>query len=178
VRAQHGLPPLQSASDLEENESANISAANLATESDPSAAIAQNPDPSNAIATIVAPGCFGLQGNPHPLGRYAYYPPPPPPTTPTVGHLALFNQHLQKKRVEWVYADGVTFESSAPASLSTSLIIAGGVRAKLNVKTTTPVWMVRVLVDGEYFGKGKGGTKKAARNEAAKEGLLKLGVIV
>jgi len=43
---------------------------------------------------------------------------------------------------------------------------------------TTPVWFVRVLVDGEFYGMGKGNTKKAARNEAAKEGLEKMGVFV
>lgn len=75
----------------------------------------------------------------------------------TVGHLALFNQHLQKanRAVEWVYSDG------------------DGEGTK-----TTPVWAVEVLVDGECLGKGKGGTKRAARNEAAKGGLEKLGVIV
>lgn len=40
------------------------------------------------------------------------------------------------------------------------------------------MWVVSVFVDGECLGKGKGGTKKAARNEAAKEGLVSLGVHV
>jgi len=43
---------------------------------------------------------------------------------------------------------------------------------------TTPVWYVKVLVDGEVYGKGRASTKKAARNEAAKEGLTKLGIKV
>ncbi|KAF6761927.1 ribonuclease III domain-containing protein [Ephemerocybe angulata] len=43
---------------------------------------------------------------------------------------------------------------------------------------TTPVWYVKVFVDGEFYGRGRGNTKKAARNEAAREGLLKLGVEV
>jgi len=59
--------------------------------------------------------------------------------------------------VEWVYSDGGNGESGTK---------------------TTPVWVVSVLVDGECLGKGKGGTKKAARNEAAKEGLVNLGVHV
>lgn len=42
----------------------------------------------------------------------------------------------------------------------------------------TPVWYAKVLVDGELFGKGRANTKKAARNEAAKEGLEKLGIKV
>jgi ribonuclease III len=79
---------------------------------------------------------------------------PAPPTT-TVGHLALFNQQLQKKKVEWIYSDAEHLGSK-----------------------TTPVWLVKVLVDGEYFGTGLGNTKKAARNEAAKEGLGKLGIDV
>jgi len=34
------------------------------------------------------------------------------------------------------------------------------------------------MVDGDCIGRGKGNTKKAAQNEAAKEGLAKLGVHV
>jgi ribonuclease-3 len=60
------------------------------------------------------------------------------------------------RAVEWVYRDGGEGEGTK----------------------TTPVWLVSVLVDGECLGKGKGGTKKAARNEAAKEGLVSLGVYV
>lgn len=76
----------------------------------------------------------------------------------TIGHLSLFNQHVQKadRTVEWVYSDGGNGEG----------------------KKTTPIWVVKVLVDGECLGQGRGGTKKAARNEAAKEGLEGLGVYV
>jgi len=78
-------------------------------------------------------------------------------TPTTTGHLALFNQHIQKegREIEWVYGDGVSEGA-----------------------TTTPIWTVRVEVDGEVFGHGKGGTKKAARNEAAKEGLVHMGIEV
>ncbi|KAI6024465.1 ribonuclease III domain-containing protein [Pisolithus marmoratus] len=41
---------------------------------------------------------------------------------------------------------------------------------------TTPIWSVKAEVNGEVYGKGMGRTKKAARNEAAKEGLKKLGI--
>lgn len=90
-------------------------------------------------------------------------PPPSPPhprpctTSTTIGHLALFNQQLQKANriVEWIYADG-TGEGTK----------------------TTPIWLVRCEVDGEVYGRGQGGTKKAARNEAAKEGLKKMGIEV
>ncbi|KAJ2923319.1 hypothetical protein H1R20_g13776, partial [Candolleomyces eurysporus] len=122
----------------------------------------------------------------------------------TTGHLALFNQHLQKanKRVEWVYWDGKDVTSTplsargnadAPATssvdsggvTSTAVVPAGwyadpGVPAHLRIEGTqvTPVWYVRVLVDGEFYGRGRGNTKKSARNEAAKEGLVKLGIEV
>jgi len=97
--------------------------------------------------------------------------PPTPSSTPpldvagltlseptTSGHLSLFNQHIQKaeKTVEWVYSGGSSNES----------------------KRTTPVWGVKVMVDGECLGQGKGLSKKAARNEAAKQGLEGLGVYV
>jgi ribonuclease-3 len=63
----------------------------------------------------------------------------------------LFNQQLQKVKheVEWMYDNHVT----------------GGT-------ITTPIWAVCAEVDGEVFGRRKGRTKKAARNEAAKEGLV------
>ncbi|KAI9000761.1 ribonuclease III domain-containing protein [Trametes punicea] len=83
---------------------------------------------------------------------------PPPPRMPaSIGHLSLFNQHLQQqcKNVEWVYSD------------------SAGEGTK-----TTPIWVVRAMVEGECLGRGRGSTKKAARNEAAKEGLVKLGIAV
>ena len=72
-------------------------------------------------------------------------------TTTTIGHLALLNQHLAKagSQVEWIYCND----------------------------PLAPVWNVKVMIDGEYFGRGRGNTKKAARNEAAREGLHKLGVV-
>lgn len=75
----------------------------------------------------------------------------------SIGHLSLFNQHLQQqlKSIEWVYSDSA----------------GEGTR-------TTPIWVVRAMVDGECLGRGRGSTKKAARNEAAKEGLAKLGIAV
>lgn len=83
--------------------------------------------------------------------------PAPSGTVTTCGHLALFNQLVNKeqKAVEWKYTSDV----------------GDGTH-------TTPIWSARVEVDGEEYGKGKGGTKKAARNEAAKEGLSRMGVHV
>ncbi|KDQ64198.1 hypothetical protein JAAARDRAFT_27824 [Jaapia argillacea MUCL 33604] len=99
-----------------------------------------------------------------PLGATSGYSPPPSPTSPTTGHLSLFNQYLaqQNRLIEWVYTDG-----HVPPGLE------GIVTAK-----TTPIWAVKAIVDGEPFGSGQGRTKKAARNEAAKEGLEKMGVNV
>jgi len=90
--------------------------------------------------------------------------------TPTTGHLALFNQHLQKSNrlVEWVYSDPMKEGGSDP---DMSPEITKGMK-------TTPVWCVKVMVDGEFYGKGRGSNKKAARNEAAKMGLEKMGIIV
>ena len=95
-------------------------------------------------------------------------------TTTTIGHLALFNQHLQKanKQVEWIYSNGrdPIDNGYTDMGLSPDLAIIG--------TKTTPVWYVKVMVDGEFHGRGRAITKKAARNEAAKEGLHKLGIMV
>jgi len=93
-----------------------------------------------------------------------------PTMTTTTGHLALFNQHLQKSNrlVEWIYSDPLKDDS---LDLNVSPEITKGMK-------TTPVWYVKVMVDGEFYGKGRGSNKKAARNEAAKVGLEKMGIFV
>ncbi|KAJ6486479.1 ribonuclease III domain-containing protein [Mycena vitilis] len=95
-----------------------------------------------------------------------------------VGHLALFNQRLQKsgQSVEWVYSDQHPFGTSAgvagtPAEMDVDDRFAHG-------NKSTPVWSVQVIVDGVVFGRGRGNTKKAARNEAAKLGLVRMGVML
>lgn len=92
------------------------------------------------------------------------------PTSPggPAGHLALFNQYLQKstQHVEWVYSDQAPFGAGASAD------------AAWHGSKTTPVWSAQVLVDSVVYGRGRGNTKKAARNEAAKQGLTRLGVAV
>jgi len=50
--------------------------------------------------------------------------------------------------------------------------------AQIHSKKTTPVWCATVFVDNEAYGRGKGTTKQMAKNEAAKEGLDKMGVTV
>jgi ribonuclease III len=94
----------------------------------------------------------------------AQAPPTPPPesrrpptrggTAATQGHLGLFNQRLQQfnKPIEWVFDDTITESSKA-----------------------TPFWAARALVDGDCWGIGRGNTKKAAKNEAAKQGLRRMG---
>jgi ribonuclease-3 len=88
-------------------------------------------------------------------------PPTPPPefriermVTTTLGHLGLFNQRLQQqnKSIEWVFDDTVTESNRA-----------------------TPVWAARALIDGICWGYGRGNTKKSAKNEAAKQGLRRMG---
>lgn len=101
----------------------------------------------------------------------------------TIGHLALFNQSLQRanRQVEWVYEDpfGPVAGVTSDGYYSTEDPRAKGAEGALIYGTkTTPVWFVQVLVDGELYGRGQGNTKKFARNEAAKEGLKKLGIIV
>ncbi|PCH40934.1 ribonuclease III [Wolfiporia cocos MD-104 SS10] len=83
--------------------------------------------------------------------------PEPPRTASSIGHLSLFNQHLQQqgKAIEWVWADSAGQGSR-----------------------TTPIWVVRAMVDNACLGGGRGSTKKAAKNEAAKEGLRNLGIDV
>jgi ribonuclease-3 len=88
----------------------------------------------------------------------------------TTGHLALFNQHLQKsnRSVEWKYSDPL---KDGDSDQNVSPEMTKGMK-------TTPVWCVKVLVDGEVYGNGRGSNKKAARNEAAKVGLEKMGIHV
>ena len=103
--------------------------------------------------------------------------------------LAVFNQHITKtnRHVEWAYSDG-SLEGLADALAASTLedrtwdIASNGTRRSalevLMVKgsKSTPVWIARVFVEGKLFGAGRGNTKKIARNEAAKQGLEKLGV--
>ncbi|KAI0353098.1 ribonuclease III [Trametes cingulata] len=118
------------------------------------------PEPS--YSTMAPPYYPDKASTPHAIGATAQPPqtwstPPPPRMPASIGHLSLFNQHLQQqcKNVEWVYSD------------------SAGEGTK-----TTPIWVVRAMVDGVCLGRGRGSTKKAARNEAAKEGLVKLGIAV
>ncbi|KAF5320911.1 hypothetical protein D9619_000729 [Psilocybe cf. subviscida] len=167
---------------------------------------------------------------------YSISSPPPHPeprdlaNMPTIGHLALFNQQIQRtnRQVEWIYSDGTevmvaddddantnaataaddgdsgsvaTSDSDGKSSdtMSESDLLKGrtldGAPAFKKRKSAytavalprevltkgskaTPVWYVKVMVDGEYYGRGRGISKKAARNEAAKEGLKALGIEV
>lgn len=145
VRTQHGLPPLPAPVSPPLAPSTSVSSASTGS----SSSAASSKPTSEGSKKSTGPKSTPAHRNhhhPHASG-----------TPTTTGHLALFNQQLQKSRreVEWVYDD----------------CVAEGT-------VTTPIWAVRVEVDGEVFGRGRGGTKKAARNEAAKEGLVRMGIVV
>lgn len=85
-----------------------------------------------------------------------------------IGYLALFNQYISQKNisVEWV------FETHTGRSNVTDALLAEGEGSE-----ATPVWVVRaVMGERGAVGAGKGRTKKAAKNDAAKEALAVLGV--
>lgn len=56
-----------------------------------------------------------------------------------------------------------------------TLLLCGHVDSKDEGTKVTPMWIAEAMVNGEVWGKGRGNTKKAAKNEAAKEGLARLG---
>lgn len=108
-----------------------------------------------------------------------------PPAKDTSGHLALLNQELQKKgrMVEWHYTAGDVFgykeqEKSAGVGSGPGPETSGSAQQSefQGGKGTqgTPVWTATLVVDGEQITVGRGISKKAARNAAAVEGLMKL----
>jgi ribonuclease-3 len=122
----------------------------------PTPASSPHPSPTSGHRQLPAPDLFAGVAN--------------------IGHLALFNQETQKHNrvVEWIYSDGTELtlgNGYVPSNAPVSVQKAKGTK-------TTPVWHVKVVVDGEVYGQGKGNTKKAAKNEAAKMGLMKLGIEV
>ena len=149
VRTQHGLPPLPVPISPPLAPSTSVSSASSGLSSSVGTTSSKKP------ASEGSRKCNGQISTP--AHRNSHHHPHASGTPTTTGHLALFNQQLQKTRrdVEWVYDD----------------CVAEGT-------ITTPIWAVRVEVDGEVFGRGRGGTKKAARNEAAKEGLVRMGIVV
>ncbi|KAI3616528.1 double-strand-specific pac1 ribonuclease [Moniliophthora roreri] len=106
--------------------------------------------------------------------------PTPVPVTATMntqgvaGHLALFNQHVAKmnKQVEWVPLP-VKYEQYPVKAIPSTSVNSSEV---WKLTKSTPTWRIKVVIDGETYGEGKGMTKKAAKNEAAKKGLDKLGI--
>jgi ribonuclease-3 len=180
IRAQYGLPPLPASPPTPANEPIEPGAeagarTDMYSDQNPSA-------PGEITYGVGNPELIStpsLVGHGSPFRRYEY-PPLYTKIHTTAGHLALFNQRVQKKQVEWIYAFGV---ASPPDSTTANPAMSPGSEAQPTLptrraKSSTPVWMVRVLIDGEFYGKGKGGTKRGARNEAAKEGLAKLGIVV
>ncbi|KAJ6473107.1 hypothetical protein C8R45DRAFT_406626 [Mycena sanguinolenta] len=105
-------------------------------------------------------------------------PPSPSSVDSSVNHLALFNESVQKgnRRVEWVYSDHPSAATGLDMGTSTKVPAPPESPPRGSKEKITPVWSVDVRVDGEFFGRGEGNTKKAARNEAAKEALSRMGV--
>ncbi|KAJ7469878.1 ribonuclease III, partial [Mycena galericulata] len=98
-------------------------------------------------------------------------PPSPGGRDGTVDILALLNQHLQKRRqrAEWIFSDTSSFgQNTSSGSTEISRQRGGGPQS--------PMWSAEVVVNGEILGRGEGSTKKAARNEGAKQALMRMGV--
>ena len=66
--------------------------------------------------------------------------------------LSQFNACLQpyRKRVEWIF--------------------------ETIIENNLPLWTVKLFVDDDCWGYGRGSTKSAAKNEAAKQGHKRIGV--
>jgi len=78
--------------------------------------------------------------------------PTPPRPQVSTNYLGQFNMNLQQgnRRVEWKFDDTV-------------------------IENNVPLWTVKLVVDGDRWGYGRGSTKRAAKNEAAKQGLKRMG---
>jgi ribonuclease III len=163
VREQHGLPPANQ--------------------------VAQKLESPPLPRSLSAPAVFPSSSDNGPLSADVSVPIPPPASTSAQaaemkGHLALFNQHLQQARrsVEWKYTE-VAVGTGILADVSTASTNQAQAGTNRNlcgagmVVPGTPMWVADVFVDGESFGRGWSSTKKSARNEAAKKGLEKMGVV-
>ncbi|KAK2465951.1 hypothetical protein APHAL10511_001592 [Amanita phalloides] len=121
-----------------------------------------------------------------------------PPTPSSMSPLAIFNQHINKtnRHVEWAYSDDTLnglAEALAASALGDRKSVERGANGReaegrngnrksalevlmVRGSKSTPMWLAKVMVDGECVGSGRGNTKKMARNEAAKQGLQKIGI--
>ncbi|KAF7302155.1 Ribonuclease III [Mycena indigotica] len=93
------------------------------------------------------------------------------------GHLALFNQLLASRNVEWYHNQGTAAIEAMSADPGPAPAVLDAYRVALGNKAT-PIWSAHVRIDGELFAQGIANSKKAAKTEAAKQGLCKLGVTV
>ncbi|KAL0070093.1 hypothetical protein AAF712_002580 [Marasmius tenuissimus] len=168
IRAQHGLPPISQA-----------------FPGDPPSLSESSSSPSSSPTPSPPSSPQSESGAELPL-RHAGYSNP----EVQIGYLALFNQTVGKKNLslEWRYdpLNQYIDRTSNVASGSGG----GGGRQGVNQNfffdpaiarksaNMTPVWIVKAMINGECYGEGKGATKKAAKNNAAKMGLQKLGVAV
>lgn len=71
------------------------------------------------------------------------------------GHLQLFNQYSQQNHVK------VKWRFEEVKDVGTKV---------------TPIWAVHAIMNGQQISVGRGNTKKAAQNEAAREALIQLGI--
>lgn len=104
-----------------------------------------------------------------------------PPSTPgsalasQSGFLELFNQQIaqQGKFVEWVF-DVDTGEGHGTRADPIRIDLEGATASAGS--HTTPIWHVEAHIDGQCVGRGKGRTKQAAKNEAGREALVRMGI--
>ncbi|EIN10970.1 ribonuclease III [Punctularia strigosozonata HHB-11173 SS5] len=150
VRAQHGLPPLEPAI------RPTVTASSTSSSSMTSPALTPPSTPQKPAHT-------------------SGYITPPSPRQAEGGYLPLFNQHMaqQDKNIEWVFT---TASTTAEPGATRGNPIRIDVKAVRRTAKTTPVWHVKAMLDGKCIGRGRGQTKKAAKNDAAKRALIEMNV--
>jgi ribonuclease-3 len=175
VRAQHGLPLESPPPPRPDDDKKNSKSSRSQSPSDNDTKPPQSPASPNTNTTANNNDNNNSNSNSNNNSGSPYGYVNIDMTMTTIGHLALFNQHIQKsnRAVEWIYTS--TDPELDPSAQGPNLLIS---ESMMRGMKTTPVWFVRVVVDGECLGQGKGGSKKVARNEAAKVGLRRLGVHV
>ncbi|KAG7097376.1 hypothetical protein E1B28_004726 [Marasmius oreades] len=153
IRTQHGLPPDD-----------QVQPQPLSASESSDSSYSSSPSP---------PSSPGLE--PELNSRHAGY------THPEVqhGYLALFNQIIAKRNLslEWTFQtlkDYLLMLNGGQNNGGPPRFSVDPVEALQNAKMT-PTWIARAMINGECYGEGRGRTKQAAKNEAAKMGLHRLG---
>ncbi|KAF9267095.1 ribonuclease III [Marasmius fiardii PR-910] len=97
------------------------------------------------------------------------------------GYLALFNQIVAKKNLEWTFIarkELATQNTERNGRGPSSQGPLPDPHDKFQSARMNPIWIARAMVDGKCYGEGRGRTKAAAKHEAAKKGLEELGAPV